>query len=372
MRILHVINSLRPAGAERHLANLLGPLDALGVENHLLTFVSGNGFEDQVRRYVRRAEIGVGKRNVAAAVRMARDVDVVHTQLVFSDIIGRTAAAVAGTPSVTTVQTSVWAAENREHVRMSTLRYQATRLADAATARLAEHHFAVSTKAMRAYVDGLGVPADRMEVITNTVDLTEFDPSKGPSRDEARVALGFAPEEFGVVALARLIPLKALDDAVRAVSIVSKSRPVRMVIAGEGPEKERLEAIARELRAPVTFPGRRAATHVLKGADLFMLPSCYEGMPLSLIEAMAMGVPGLCSNIPENTETGGDAAVYAKVRDVDAYARAIVSLAADPERRAAMSQLGMSRARAFSADAVAKRFLVGVERVLEGWRARHR
>ncbi len=372
MRILHVINSLRPAGAERHLANLLGPLDALGVENHLLTFVSGNGFEEQVRRYVRRAEMGVGKRNLAAAVRMAREVDVVHTQLVFSDIVGRTAAAVARTPSVTTVQTSVWAAENREHVRMSTLRYQATRLADAATARLAEHHFAVSTKAMRAYVDGLGVPADRMEVITNTVDLAEFDPSKGPSREEARAALGFAPDVFGVVALARLIPLKALDDAVRAVSIASKSRPVRMVIAGEGPEKERLETLARELRAPVSFPGRLPATRVLKGADLFMLPSCYEGMPLSLIEAMAMGVPGLCSNIPENTECGGVAAAYAKVRDVDGYARAIASLAADPARRAEMSRLGVVRARAFSADAVAKRFLDGVERVLEGWRARHR
>lgn len=372
MRILHVINSLRPAGAERHLANLLGPLDALGVENHLLTFLPGNGFEAQVRRHVRRAEVGVGKGNLAAAVRMAREVDVVHTQLVFSDIVGRTAAAVARTPSVTTVQTAMWAAENRGHVRMSALRYQATRLADAVTARLAERHFAVSNGAMRAYVDGLGVPADRLEVISNTVDLAEFDPTKGATRAEARAALGFVPEEFAVVALARLVPLKALDDAVRAVAIAAKHRPVRLLIAGEGPERGRLEALAHELRAPVIFPGRLPATHVLKGADLFMLPSCYEGMPLSLIEAMAMGVPGLCSNIPVNTECGGEAAFYAKVRDVDAYARAIGSLANDPTRLAEMGRVGMARARRFSSDVVARRFLDGVERVLASWRARHR
>ncbi len=206
MRILHVINSLRPSGAERHLANLFGPLAAMGVENHLVTFVPGNGFEDQVRHHVTRAELGVGRANLAAVVRMAREVDVVHTQLVFSDVVGRAAAALAGTPSVSTLQTSAWASETRRFVRMDPLRYHATRLADAATARLALRHFAVSSKAMRAYVEGLHVPAERIEVIANTVDLAEFDPSKGPTRAEARAGFGIAAGEFAVVTLARLIP----------------------------------------------------------------------------------------------------------------------------------------------------------------------
>ncbi len=365
MRILHVINSLRPSGAERHLANLLGPLDALGVENHLVTLVSGNGFEEQVRCHVRRAELAVGRGNITTLVRMAREVDVVHTQLVLSDIVGRTAAMLAGTPSVTTVQSSVWAVENRAYTRMSPLRYHLQRAADAATARLAKRHFAVSSKAVRAYVEGLGVPADRMEVLSNTVDLREFDPALGPPREEARRALGLAPEDFAVVTLARLVPLKALDDAIRAVHIASKQRRVRLVIAGDGAERKRLQALIDALGAPATLPGRLSAARVLKAADLFILPSRYEGMSLALIEAMAMGLPSLCSGIPENVETSGDAAVYVEPSDVEGYARSIVELAADADRRTELGRRARVRARGFSADAVARRFLAGIERALE-------
>jgi glycosyltransferase involved in cell wall biosynthesis len=366
MRILHVINSLLPSGAERHLANLLGPLAALGVENHLVTFLPGNGFEEQVRRHVRRAALGVGRANVAAVMRMAREVDVVHTQLHFADVVGRAVAAAARVPSVTTFQSSMWAPENRAHLGMSPWGYHARRLADGATARLASRCFAVSSKARRAYVDGLRVPAGRVQMITNSVDLAEFDPAGGPSRDEARRALGFAPEEFAVVALARLLPLKALDDAVRAVALAAKVRPVRLVVAGEGPDRARLQAVIDETGAPAALPGRLPAVTALKAADLFVLPSRYEGMPLSLLEAMAMGVPALCSDIAETRETGGDAAVYAPVGDPAGYARALLALCDDPARREALARAGVERAREYSADVVARRFLDGVEGVLRG------
>ncbi len=365
MRILHVINSLDPSGAERHLVNLFGPLEALGVENHLVTFFPGNGFEAQVKAHVRRAEMGLGRvKGFAAAVRMAREVDVVHTQLTYADIMGRAAAAVAGTPSVTTIQTSAWAPENRGVIALDPLRYHIYRTSDYATSRLASRFFAVSGKAARAYTDVFNVPPDRMEVIANTVNLHAFDPAKGPSREEARAALGFAPHEFAVVTLARLIPLKALPEAVRAVSIASKTHPVRMVIAGVGPEQATVQASIDAIDAPVKMIGRRDAVSVLKAADLFVLPSYMEGMPVSLIEAMAMGVPCLCSNIPENTETGGDAAAYSPVRDPESFAKAIVALIEDPARREALSRDGLARARRYSSEVVAERFLRGVEQAL--------
>ena len=369
MRILHVINSLDPSGAERHLVNLFEPLKALGVENHLVTFFPGNGFEEQVRRYVSRAELAVGRaRAFQATVRMAREVDVVHTQLTYADILGRAAAAVARTPSVTTIQTSAWAPENRHVIALDPLRYHTYRISDALTSRLAMRFFAVSAKAARAYTEGFDVPHDRMEVIANTVDLRAFDPSKGPSREEARAALGFAPGEFAVVTLARLIALKALPEAVRAVSIASKRHPVRMVIAGEGVERANIQAQIDALGAPVTLVGRRDAVSVLKAADLFVLPSYMEGMPVSLIEAMAMGVPCLCSDIPENTECGGDAAVYSPVRDPERFAEAMAALIEDPARREELSKRSVERARRYSADAVAERFLRGIERALEARR----
>jgi glycosyltransferase involved in cell wall biosynthesis len=364
-RILHVINSLDPSGGERHLVNLFAPLEALGVENHLVTFYPGNGFEAQVKAHVRRAELSLGHvKGFAAAVRMAREVDVVHTQLTYADIVGRVAAAVAGTPSVTTIQSSAWAPENRPVLHLDPLRYHLYRMSDCATARLATRFFAVSGRAAQAYTDAFNVPADRVEVIANTVNLQAFDPALGPSREEARAALGFAPHEFAVVTLARLVPMKALPDAVRAVAIAAKTHSVRMVIAGIGPEQATLQASIDAAHAPVRMVGRRDAVSVLKAADLFVLPSRVEGMPLSLIEAMAMGVPCLCSNIPENVETGGDAAVYAPERDPEALAKAMMALIDDPARRAALARDGRVRARRYASEVVAERFLRGIEGAL--------
>ncbi|MFO0624385.1 MAG: glycosyltransferase family 4 protein [Polyangiales bacterium] len=164
-----------------------------------------------------------------------------------------------------------------------------------------------------------------------------------------------------MVALARLLPLKALDDAVRAVAQVATVRPAQLVVAGEGPDRARLQAVIDETRAPASLPGRLPAVTVLKAADLFVLPSRYEGMPLSLIEAMAMGVPSLCSDIAETRETGGDAAAYAPVGDPAALGREMLALAGDPARRAALSRAGVARARQFAAEVVARRFLDGVE-----------
>jgi glycosyltransferase involved in cell wall biosynthesis len=366
MRILHVINSLDPSGAERHLANLLGPLKALGVENHLVTFYPGNGFEAQVSAHVRHARLNVGiLRALDVTTRMARDADVVHTQLLNADIIGRTAAAIARRPSFTTLQASLWSPESgalSSHERR--WRRNAMWLGDAVTSRLAQRFFAVSDATGRSYAKDLHVPEARIEVLANSVDLAEFSPDKGPTREEARRALGFADGEFAVVSLSRLNPQKGLGDAIRAVSQASKHRPIRLKIAGLGAEKEKLEALTRELNAPVDLVGRRDAVTAYKAADLFLLTSYYEGMPLALIEAMAMGVPCLCSSIPENTTTAGDAAEWIKVGDVNGFANALVALADNETRRRELSRMGIQRSQRYAADVVAARFLEGIKRAL--------
>ncbi len=366
MRILHVINSLDPSGAERHLANLWGPLEALGVENHLVTFFPGSGFQDQLRRHVRRAELAVGLRDaLGVTARMAREVDVVHTQLTYADVLGRAAAALARTPSVTTLQASVWSDESRSLVApRDRWRFDALRVADAATARLARRFFAVSSKTGRSYIEGLGVPDSRVQVIANSVDLREFDPARGPSREEARRAMGFEPDELAVVTLSRLHPQKGLGDAIRAVAKVAKARRLRFQIAGLGAEREKLQSLIDETGAPASLLGRRDAVTAYRAADLFLLTSYYEGMPLALIEAMAMGLPCLCSSIPENVETAGDAVDWAPVGDVDAFARGILALADDPARREDLSRRARERAKVYSADVVAARFLDGVKLAL--------
>ncbi len=365
MRILHVINSLSPAGAERHLANLLGPLDALGVENHLVTFYPGNGYPDQVARHVRRCELAVGlPRALGVTTRMAREVDVVHTSVTNADIIGRVAASLARRPAFTTVQTAAYNFSHHALLGVSPLRHGINQLVDAATARLATRIFVVSSTVRREYIAGLRVPAERVEMVKNSVDRSEFDPDGGPAREACRAALGIAPDEFAVITLGRLIALKAHDEAVRAVAAAAAGRKLRLVIAGEGPERAKLEALVARTGAPVSLPGRRSSAETLKAADLFILPSYMEGASLSLIEAMSMGLPCLCSDIEQNTETGADAAEYHPVGDVDALARAVARLADDDARRSALAARARERARTYDAHTVAAEFVRAIERAL--------
>jgi glycosyltransferase involved in cell wall biosynthesis len=79
---------------------------------------------------------------------------------------------------------------------------------------------------------------------------------------------------------------------------------------------------------------------------------------------MAMGLPCLCTDIPESVETGGDAVAYAPARDPEALAQALRALVDDPPRRAALGLRGRARSQRYAATAIARRYLAGIERVL--------
>src|SRR5439155_7395787 len=116
VRILHVIESMQMGGAERHLANLLSPLRQLGVDNEVALLWSGSAYEDSVKPFARVHDLGLPPRKVLPAlprlIELARRADVVHTQLPWADIAGRVAAIAARRPSVTTLQSTWYDANN--------------------------------------------------------------------------------------------------------------------------------------------------------------------------------------------------------------------------------------------------------------------
>ncbi len=162
---------------------------------------------------------------------------------------------------------------------------------------------------------------------------------------DARVQLGARPDRFVVCGLGRLHHQKGWDVLCRAAPLVIERCPtVEFVVLGEGDQAERLA------RMPgcqmVRFLGHRpAAASLLAGADLMVLPSRYEALPLSLMEAMFLGVPVIATTVGGVPEVVGDTALLVAPERPDELARAIVALVGDPDRRRHLAAQARSRAQ---------------------------
>lgn len=192
-------------------------------------------------------------------------------------------------------------------------------------------HVGVGRRAAALVEGDLGLPAGTLRVIPNGVPVVEH-PEPAPRTGRPTV-----------VAVSRFDPVKGLDVAVRAMAEVDG--PARLVVYGDGPERARLEALVDELglRDRVELAGwvddvRRR----LVDADLFVLPSRLEGMPMSLLEAMQAGVASVATDVgsvAEVIEDGVSGRVVAP-DDPGLLAAAIDELLADDELRAKIAAAG--------------------------------
>jgi len=370
MKILHVVNSMGRGGAERQLSNLLGPLTNLGVQNYIATLLPEQAYDDRVIPYVTQYEVGLLQSGWIAAfpklVHLAGRVDVVHTQLPWSDVVGRLAALAARRPAFSTLQSTWYNHQNMQRLPPAARqRARVVKALDAVTARAARRLFAVSEATRDVYIRELKIPGDRIGIIPNAVDLTEFDPSRLGRRDAVRAALGFSADSLAVLVVARFHQQKDHATAIAAVARAARQRPMHLYLVGTGPLEEHLRALARELDAPVSFLGLRDdVPSLLFASDLFLLPTFFEGLSVALIEAMAMGLPCICSNIPENVEAGRDSVVYAPPGDVDALACRLVELADGEAMRRDLGERARKRAQSFDARAVAAQFLRAIQSAL--------
>jgi glycosyltransferase involved in cell wall biosynthesis len=228
------------------------------------------------------------------------------------------------------------------------------RIAHAALSRLSGHSYAVSHDLRRYLVDS-GFAPRKMSVIHNGIDLGPLPDDA--ARREARAAFGLPADAFVVGTVARLDPVKDLAVAIRAIAEVRRTLPQALLaIAGDGPERAHLDAVVAEAGAAdaVRWIGYTpAARRLLAGCDLYVNTSVSEGISLTILEAMAAGLPVVATRVggtPEVVEAGGTG-LLVPARSAAALAEAIVQLGHDPERRRAMGHAGRARVEhAFSID----------------------
>ncbi len=220
--------------------------------------------------------------------------------------------------------------------------------------RLADAVNACSEFSARALVEreglGSGIGKGRVEVIPNGVDLARFRPAEDVAG--ARRALGLAPDAALVVCVARFHPVKDHETLLRAFTGVVGERPeCALVLVGDGPERPRLEALAEGLGLGerVRFLGVRGdVREILRAADLFALTSLSEAAPLTLLEAMATGLPVVATavgGVPEIVRDGVEGRLVPR-GDPPAVATAILELLRDRGRAAEMGRAGRARVEA--------------------------
>jgi glycosyltransferase involved in cell wall biosynthesis len=182
-----------------------------------------------------------------------------------------------------------------------------------------------------------GVDPARLRVIYNGVQ----SPSPGPSPAEVRARLGVPTEVALIVTAARLTPWKRVDALVRSLaSLLTSGRCARLAVLGDGEEAGRLLELSRALgvTGAVRFVGAVPQTEVagyLRAADVFALPSSYEGFSHVLLEAMVAGAPVVAAAVGGNPEliVSGDNGLLIPPGDDHALTEALARLVDEPDLR---------------------------------------
>jgi glycosyltransferase involved in cell wall biosynthesis len=305
MRVLHVITGLDVGGAEIQLSLIL---KYTRHESEVVTLYNPGPVAEQIGAGGTRVrDIGMRRNTQVSALLELRSMiargryDVVHTHLYRSQIYARPAARLARTPVVLTTEHSIGETHIERRKMTAGVRglYLASELFSDATIAVSD--------VVRDRLVRWGVPARKITVIPNGLDTAAlaFDPA---ARQRARERFGIPPDIYVIGSLGRLDPNKRIDLLVEAARPVLGDR-CKVLVIGRGEDQARITATVERLGAAdhVIFGGFQSDTAAMMSAfDLYAATSAQETFGLSVLEAMASGLPVLYTACPalDGIQTG--------------------------------------------------------------------
>ena len=331
LKVCHVSITLKTGGLERILADLAQHHSPDRCEPTFLALREIGRFGEEIRAAGRPVAVLQNQSRFGGLREMARffrthQFDVVHTHNTYPHIYGTIAARWAGVPVV--VQTRH--GQRAGHGWKSSFQYRWA-------AKWTDRIIAVSDDAAGLCVSADKIPAAKVTRIWNGIDLSQFR-FTGPGT------------ELVAIAVARLSAEKDFPTLLRAMALVVPQVPtLKLRLVGDGPERAALESLTDELhlRNNVEFLGeRRDVPELLTQAGFFVTSSLTEGISLTLLEAMAVGLPVVATRVGGNPEivVEGETGRLAPAANPRALADAILAMCAARADWPTLGRAGCERA----------------------------
>ncbi len=385
MRVLVVIDSLVIGGTEQSVAELVPRVVDAGIDVTVATLHHREtGYVADLRRGGHDVRV-LRARGFAAKVRelrgllRARTPDVVHTQLFDADLAGRMAATATPTRVLTSLVNTSYEPARRRDPRVRAHRLEVARFVEGWTARhLTDHFHAVSATVKASAVRHLGLARERITVVERGRDPARLGEPGPERRHRARATLGLDPDTRVLLNVGRQEFQKGQRDLLEAFDVIAAERPdVLLLVAGRaGQSSGDLEE--RRRRSPhrerIRILGARDdVPELLAAADVFVSSSRYEGLPGAMLEALALGVPIVASDIAPHRDVVADGAsgLLVPVEDAPALAAAVGRVLDDSALTRALAARGREEfAARFTLDASVRRMIELYDRVAQPARMR--
>jgi len=368
-RILHLIETLGHGGAEHQLVLNATGLNHSEFESVVCHIRSPSHLAPRIEDAgvpVHKLDLPRRKRNWPRAIAKIRSIakkeriDLIHTSLFEADIVGGAAGRAAGVPVVNTFcnigsepERLIDAKKHELGHNYGMKNWAAMELWGNFLRRCDTHHIAISKAVQESAARTYKIPTDRMTVIYRALPPSTEEPANRETLAAIEAELGVEDAYPIMLNVGRLAPQKGQRYAVEALpEIVAKFPKARLLIVGEGWLQPDLTKTAEELgvAANLQFLGRRDDVPALMSmSDLFLFPSNFEGLGVSLLQAAAIGIPCIASNVGPVPEvlTHQETGLLVPPQDPQKLADAVIELASDRDTARRLGDAAKARTRAF-------------------------
>jgi len=330
--ILHLITKLPIGGAERVLLNTVRNLDSRKFNSVVCCIMEEGELANEVKQLNvplitlnLMAKKGWDKQVVPALCKIIKEknIDLIHSHLYHANQYGRIAANKLNLPVIITV-----------HNSYKQLKFH-RRVINWYLGRKTAAIIAVSDEIKQDIIFWDHISEKKIYVIANGIDIQRAQSSL--SKKEARAKLGLDQQKFILVCVGRLEKQKGHKYLLEALPLLNKENinPLCLFV-GEGRERSNLEEQAKQLDVlPQVrlFGARNDVADILKAADLYLMPSLWEGLSLALLEAMAANIPIIASDVSGMKQVlGDDFGIRIPPAQPSAIATAIVDALNNPDK----------------------------------------
>lgn len=356
MHVLHVIDSVEAGGgAEESLVVMLPLLRDRGIDGSVVCLYGRGGYEDHLRSLGFDVTVldGSGPLDSVMPLRqeiLSRNPDLVHATLIDATFATRAACLGLGVPQLNSLVSTTYDPVRVKAIGVRPWKIKVVELVDRASSRWVDKFHVVADAVGDEARSVLKIPNEKLAVVPRGRDRAKLGEHSLERRVGVRGSLGIGLDTPVILNVARQVAAKAQVDLVQAMpQVVAKVPGALLLIAGqEGPSTDALRSAIKTspVRDHIRVLGHRSdVADLLAAADLFVLPSLFEGSPGSLIEAMAMECPIIGSDAPAVAEVLGWG-MYGRVvqrGDVGALGTAMADLLTHPAERQRYAEAGLHR-----------------------------